>query len=89
MVGWGGGEEIYGTRNYNSLILVIRPKFGFPLHVYSGVVMKLKLYFFLPRIVSDQFLIDTLHLCLCCNDTQMLEDWNTLQPPTLDIWVEG
>ena len=30
--------------NNHSLILVIRPKFGFPLRVYSDVVIKIKLY---------------------------------------------
>ena len=35
---------INGTQNYNSLILVIRHKLDFPLHVYSAVVIKMKLY---------------------------------------------
>ena len=35
---------INGTQIYNCLILVIRLKFGFPLQVYSDVIIKLKLY---------------------------------------------
>ena len=45
----GGGAErerliMNDTRNYNSLILVMRPKFVFSLKLYSDVVITMKLY---------------------------------------------
>ena len=45
--GWGGGKDrrqyliINGNRIFNSLILVIRPKCGFYLQVYSEIVIKI------------------------------------------------
>ena len=48
--------------NYNSLILIIRRKFGSPLQVYSNVVLNINyIVCYLPTIVGDQFLIGTLH----------------------------
>ena len=52
---WGGGGAVVvaeggseclilnGTQYYNSLTLVIRPKFGFSLQLYYDVVIKMKL----------------------------------------------
>ena len=44
---------INGNQYYNSLILVIRHKFGFSLQLYSDVVIKKYIACYLPRIVCN------------------------------------
>ena len=78
------GTEVLGWRlkriimiindTRNSLLLFIRPKLGFSLQLYSDVMIQNYIVCYLPRIVCNQILIGTLHLCLCfcCTITKML-----------------